>query len=201
MSPANYPTITLKLPSKNIKRLATLLQRGFIVPCRKPISLHELLLGLPGFDLHYIENRIATIFIDGWAADSLRQLLEPGSTVALSAAMPGLAGAIFRKNSPHATLRSTPAKAPTQNKNQHGFLTIKLFNMVAADTVAPLLHHGILMKNATLSRFFRNREELLESLITYIYLDAASIPLNKPIHLPEGQPLFLVKANRNTPSQ
>ncbi len=201
MSPANYPTISLKLPPKNINRLATLLQRGFIVPCLKPISLHELLLGLPGFDLHYIENRIETIFINGSAADSLRLLIEPGSTVALSAAMPGLAGAIFRKNSSHATLRSTPAKTPTQNKNQHGFLTIKLFNMVAADMVAPLLHHGILMNKATLSRFFQNRGELLESLITSIYLDAASIPLNKLIPLPEDRPIFLVKTNCDTRSQ
>ncbi len=166
MDTTSYPTLTLDFDRKNIQRPATLLQRGFLVPVTGSISLLQLLLNLPGFDSNYIENRIETIFINGSAADSLTHFLVPGSTVALSAAMPGLAGAIFRKGGPHAGLRSTSAAPQKYQEKKAGFLTIKLFNLIASDMAAPLLQEGILMKNKVLGRFLQNQGEQLKTFIT-----------------------------------
>ncbi len=193
-----YPIITLTVAPQQIKRLATLLQRGFLIPCPNPVSLETLLLGLPGFNREYIHNRIETIFINGSAADSLAYSLEPGSTVALSAAMPGLAGAIFRKGGPHAGLRTLPPPARSENHGRHAFVTLKLFNMVADDTVQPLLRQGILMKHATLARFFRNRAEQLQHILFAISINSTMIPLNKTVQLPDNEDTFLVRAKTDT---
>jgi len=192
------PIITLTVAPQQIKRLATLLQRGFLISCPNPVALETLLLGLPGFNREYIHNRIETIFINGSAADSLAYSLEPGSTVALSAAMPGLAGAIFRKGGPHAGLRTLPPPARSENHGHHEFVTLKLFNMVADDTVQPLLHQGILMKRATLARFFRNRAEQLQHILFAISINSTMIPLNKTVQLPDNEDTFLVRAKTDT---
>ncbi|RUM36248.1 MAG: hypothetical protein DSY57_05885 [Desulfobulbus sp.] len=193
-----YPIITLTVAPQQIKRLATLLQRGFLIPCPNPVALETLLLGLPGFNREYIHNRIETIFINGSAADSLAYSLEPGSTVALSAAMPGLAGAIFRKGGPHAGLRTLPPPARSEDHGHHEFVTLKLFNMVADDTVQPLLCRGILMKHATLARFFRNRAEQLQHILFAISINSTMIPLNKTVQLPDNEDTFLVRAKTDT---
>ncbi len=192
------PTITLIPAPGQSKRLATLLQRGFLIPCAEPIPLETVLLGLPGFTREYIHNRIETIFINGTAADSLAQSVWPGCTVALSAAMPGLAGAIFRKGGPHASLRTPPPVSLPADHNRHEFLTLKLFNLVADDCVQPLLNRGILMRNPTLARFFKNRADQLPQILTAIILNRTPIPINRAIQLPENQDLFLVRTESDT---
>ncbi len=192
------PTITLIPAPKQIKRLATLLQRGFLIPCTDPIPLETVLFGLPGFTREYIHSRIETIFINGTATDSLAQLLVPGCTVALSAAMPGLAGAIFRKGGPHAALRTLPPAPRSEDHNRHEFLTLKLFNMVADDSVQPLLGQGILMRNTILARFFQNRAEQLQHILSAITINTTPIPLDTTIQLPDNQDIFLVRAETET---
>jgi len=55
-----------------------------------------------------VKEKISTIFLDGKAVDSPETaLLREGSTLALSSAMPGLAGAILRRDGPYASLRSS----------------------------------------------------------------------------------------------
>ena len=178
---------------KQIKRLATLLQRGFLIPCTNPIPLETVLLGLPGFSREYIHSRIETIFINGTASDSLAQSVGPGCTVALSAAMPGLAGAIFRKGGPHAALRTPAPTSLPGDQNRHQFLTLKLFNMVADDSVQPLLDQGILMRDTTLARFFKNRAEQLHHILSAITINRTPIPMDRPVQLPANQEIFLVR--------
>ncbi len=198
MNATHYPVLTLIPAPQHIKRLATLLQRGFLIPCADPIPLETLLLDLPGFNREYIHNRIETIFINGSAADSPAHSLMPGSTVALSAAMPGLAGAIFRKGGPHAGLRTLPPPPKPEDHSRHEFVTLKLFNRVADDTVEPFLRQGILMRHATLTRFFRNRTEQLQHILSSISIDTAMIPLDKIVQLPDNQDIFLVRAETDT---
>ena len=194
MKTTPYPTITMIPAPKQIKRLATLLQRGFLIPCTDPIPLETVLLGLPGFSHEYIHSRIETIFINGTAADSLAQFVVPGCTVALSAAMPGLAGAIFRKGGPHAALRTPAPISLPGDQNRHQFLTLKLFNMVADDSVQPLLDQGILMRDTTLARFFKNRAEQLHHILSAITINRTPIPMDRPVQLPANQEIFLVRA-------
>jgi hypothetical protein len=183
-------TLILTIRPNTISRFTTFLQRGFLIPCNAPITLYDLLLTLPGFDRQYISSHIETIFINGTASDSFRQYLVPGNTVALSAAMPGLAGAIFRKNGPHASLRSTPVS--TQHNTQtesKGFITIKLFNMIAGDKGEDILTAGILVKGSTLARFFHSQQKRLQPLLVDIRKNSMSLS-------PEDATLFAESHSR-----
>ncbi|MCF6186152.1 MAG: hypothetical protein L3J49_01560 [Desulfobulbaceae bacterium] len=187
------PTLILSVRGGTMARLAPLLQRGFLVPCPGQVTLYDFLPGLPGFNREYITSRIETIFINGCAADSLETTLPVGSTVALSAAMPGLAGAIFRKGGLHASLRSQPARAQTKLTTTDGFITVKLFNTIATDTVEDILPRGILMKGPVLARFFHRQQERLRSLLIDIQHDTNSLSLKKARLLAETDDVLHLK--------
>jgi len=112
------PQLVISVPRDSAAGFASLLQYGFLLAVDKPVALLPLLLSLPGFTAEYLEKTVQTIFINGVAADRLDQPLSGGGTVALSAAMPGLAGAIFRRQGIHGVLRSTP-KGGTGDHREH----------------------------------------------------------------------------------
>jgi hypothetical protein len=155
MNPKNILQLTLHLNTIQgaADTMATLLQRGFLVPVSGAVSIVDLLTSLPGFDAGYIKDRVQTIFVNGLAEDNTARQLTAGDTLALSAAMPGLAGAIFRKGGQHASLRTRPLTAPAHKADQSGFITLKLFNMVATETGPQLLKDGIPIKGTVLARF------------------------------------------------
>jgi hypothetical protein len=65
---------------------------------RAGYTVREVLCGHLGVDPNFLERHIQTIFHDGKAVDDLdSEAVKDGSTLALSAAMPGLAGAILRR--------------------------------------------------------------------------------------------------------
>ena len=194
MPTQKQPTLVLTVRPGFMLRLAPLLQRGFLIPVPGPITVYGLLLKLPGFDRQYITSRVETIFINGCAADSLETTLPAGSTVALSAAMPGLAGAIFRKGGLHAALRSKPARRPVPLPAADGCMTVKLFNIIATDTVEELLTRGILMNGDVLARFFHRQQERLQSLLVDIRHDTNSLSLKDARLLAEADDTLLLKA-------
>ena len=155
MIPKDTPNITLHLTTTKGAgdKMATLLQRGFLLPVSKSISILDLLCALPGFDESYIQERVQTIFVNGLAEDDTARLLTAGNTLALSAAMPGLAGAIFRRGGQHGSLRTRPQPAQAVDADQSGYITVKLFNMVAAETGPQILQTGVLIKGPVLARF------------------------------------------------
>ena len=167
MSSANYISVNLHLHADDKARrlLATLLQRGFLVPVSGEITLAELLIPLPGFSEQYVQDRVQTIFVNGLSEDNLDRKLFPNDTLALSAAMPGLAGAIFRRGGQHASLRTRPQKSTRHTQDKSGFITLKLFNMIAMETGSELLQEGIMVKGKILRSFLKARGEKLRPLI------------------------------------
>jgi hypothetical protein len=123
-----------------------LLAQGFIVNTRGSISIRELLCRQFGIPDEYLEERIQTIFLDGKAVDNVSStIVKDGSTLALSAAMPGLVGAMLRKGGYYATMRaqiSHPKKDISRN-DQAGKLTLKLFNLTAKEIGPIFLEQGI----------------------------------------------------------
>lgn len=154
--------LTLELPEKAVAGFASLLQHGILFAVDRPIALLPFLLALPGFTAEYLEQTVQTIFIDGVAADTLERELPAGTVLALSAAMPGLAGAIFRRQGLHSMLRSQPAAKQESTRVESGFVTLKLFNTIAVDRVHDLLPHGILVTSKTLRDFAGKREDLFQ---------------------------------------
>src|SRR5512132_3164504 len=71
-----------------------LFQQGVVVPITGSRSVSDFLVLDLGIDPAYIRDTVATVFVDSMVVDDLdRAMLHPGSTLTLSAAMPGLVGA------------------------------------------------------------------------------------------------------------
>lgn len=152
--------ITIELSSKLARTFASLLQEGFYRFIAKPVPIRDFLIGLPGFSAEYIESAVQTIFHNGVAADSLESPLHAGDTLALSAAMPGLAGAIFRREGMHASLRSKVEEPVNAASGREGFVLVKLYNQIGADRAVDALLDGARISGASLVSFIKRRVDL-----------------------------------------
>lgn len=171
MHTALPPQLILTLPEEAVVGFASLLQHGMLVGIDRPVAILPFLLTLPGFSAEYIEKTVQTIFINGVAADSFDRLLPAGSTLALSAAMPGLAGAIFRRQGLHGTLRSQPETKVATPQSTSGFVTLKLFNSIASDRIRDLLPHGICCTGKGFHDFAAQREYLFRPPVAVSFAD------------------------------
>jgi hypothetical protein len=160
--PKTFPRLMLTLPPHALIGFASLLQHGILLPVEHSVAVLPFLLSLPGFTADYIEQTVQTIFINGVAADSLDRELGAGATLALSAAMPGLAGAIFRRQGVHGSLRSRPAETTPVTAAESGVITLKLFNSIATDRVQDLLSRGVLVSGKAMHDFAAMREGLFQ---------------------------------------
>lgn len=185
-------TLTLNTARDGAAKAATLLQRGFVLPITSTISIAELLMDLPGFNEEYIRDRVQTIFVNGLAEDNTSRELVPGDTLALSAAMPGLAGAIFRRGGQHASLRTRPVAVTYYETDQSGYITLKLFNMIATETGPRLLQAGILIKGKTLARFLDRQGERILPVIARAEVEGIPVELNKlAVEVADNKLIFL----------
>ncbi len=168
--------IILYIPEKKIGPYTTLLQSGIFLECSSVQPIGVFLSSLPGFDMDYIVDRIQTIFLDGNAVDDMETFFSSSSPVlALSAAMPGLAGAIFRKNSLHAALRTSDSKnTPTVKTEKKIVVCLKLFNMIAIEKGPDILLKGGVFSGSILLDFFHQRPQLKNN-ISHIEIDNSNI--------------------------
>lgn len=183
-------TIRFDCVSDSSDKFASLLQRGFLIPCAQATTISDLLFSLPGFTRQYLEQKVQTIFINGSAADRVDLPLRPGDTLALSAAMPGLAGAIFRRGGQHGSLRSQPAHKAMPTTGGTGYITVKLFNTIAVDRAGELLAQGILLAGRSLHQFLVRQQDGLLPYTRQITMNNAPCTL-KQLHIeltsnPEG---------------
>lgn len=154
---------------------------GFEVHFQSACTVRELLCGQLGIDPDYLRDRVQTIFLNSKAVDDpSRAVVAAGSTVALSAAMPGLAGAMLRKGSRYAPLRSPisePSKHAESPVEQAGDATVKLFNMLQDELGPGLLQRGIRVSGEALRDFLRRRKGSLISAIVSAELDGKPLPV------------------------
>ena len=159
--------LSLKVSSKALPRFTTLLQSGIYVNVEQGTSIGALLFGLPGFSEEYVKNSVQTIFLNGLPADNLQQqLFGKELVIAISAAMPGLAGAIFRKDGVHASLRTTTAGALSSQDAPETPITIrlKLFNMIAMDKGEQLFSDSCVLSTKSINQFLSHRPPLLAAI-------------------------------------
>ena len=87
-------------------RFLTLLQQGVGVPGRIGVSLREFLIQDLGLDPDYVDVDLQTVFLDSQPVDDFDGThIRDGSVLALSGAMPGLAGATLRRGGYYARMR------------------------------------------------------------------------------------------------
>ena len=157
------PELKLVVGVESLSLFTSILQYGMDVVTQANIPLGKFFVSCPGFSEEYLAEAVQTIFLNGTAVDDLHiPLCGEHPLVALSAAMPGLAGAIFRKGGRHASLRTaTIAEAPGRKVEQGPLtVTLKLFNAIARDKGELILGLGAVMSSAVVVSFLEKREEL-----------------------------------------
>jgi hypothetical protein len=160
-----------------------LLGSGFIVNVSTSCSVKELLCGQLGIHEEYLEERIQTLFLNAKVVDDVNTcIVNEGSTLALSGALPGLAGATLRRGGFYASLRSQISHDKTTSPlplSGTGKITLKLFNLVVKELGPVFLQNGILIKGQKLKEFIARNFEELNSACKRCRLDDNSIDLNK----------------------
>jgi hypothetical protein len=137
-----------------------LLAKGFRAPSARGVSLFQFLREALKIEEAYIMRRVQTVFLDGKPVDDLRKaVVSEGSTVALSAAMPGLAGAVLRSRSPFAPMRSRPSASRAENggADRTCRVRVKLFNLTVREIGPELLKNGVSVDGKDLAELFKDR--------------------------------------------
>ncbi len=149
--------IEFNLSPDQIPSFFPILQKGFRVKARVGVSVQTFLADHLGLSPEYVRDRVKTIFLDGKSVDDFdRTLIRDGSRLALSAALPGLAGAVLRRGSPFAGLRSRveERKQGPSNEPEEGFVYLKLFNLLLPEVGPLLLQKGILISREDFQEFW-----------------------------------------------
>lgn len=138
--------LELRVAARTVPRFFTLLRQGFWIRVEAGASLQYVLTHFLGFPSSVVQDRIQTIFLDGNAVDDPESAYpDPGATVALSAAAPGLAGAGLRKGGALAGLRGSITFSASPSGHQEGAmdLRIRLYNLLAEEWGEVFLTEGI----------------------------------------------------------
>ena len=150
--------LCLTVKEELIPAFYVLLSQGFTVKVRVGCTMRELLQQQLGLSADYIEQRLQTIFLDGKAVDNIdTAVIRSGSTLALSAAMPGLAGATLRRGGAYASMRSqiSHGKSTLSDHIEEGELVLKLFNLVARELGSMFLATGVWINGKRLQGFLQ----------------------------------------------
>ena len=155
----NQPAVNLRLrvDRENIHFFFTLLRQGFIIEMQVGCSIKTMLGTVLGLNENYVENRIKTIFLDAKPVDNISTAcIKAGSVLALSGAMPGLAGATLRRGGQLASFRgSISYRSEAENdEGQIRHVSVKLLNLLVNDLGPIFLKSGILLKKKPTGKFF-----------------------------------------------
>ncbi|HMK65033.1 MAG TPA: hypothetical protein VK564_04510 [Thermodesulfobacteriota bacterium] len=147
-------TLHLKIRKDLLPLFFYLFQKGVLLKILAGENVRDLLFNRLGISDDYMENRIQTVFLNGKAVDDLRKTVVPdGATLALSAAMPGLAGATLRRGGTFASFRQAITVEPEKETivPKEGVVTLKLFNLLVSELAPSLLARGIWLKGEDLT--------------------------------------------------
>lgn len=175
----DHSTLLLKLGEENFSSFFPILQQGFMVKTLVGTSIRNLLCEQYEIEADYLAERIKTIFLDGKPVDDVETaVVKDDSTLALSAAMPGLVGATFRRGGHLAAFRSSityQGEGPAADTCEMGMVRIKLFNMLAREMGPVFLRQGIWVKKEDIADLLKDQADMLGSLITYAEKDGQEI--------------------------
>ena len=146
MKDNHMPNVVMDLEERLVSRFAGLFSRGVIVPGRTGCSLRDFICEQLGVSEAYLEERIQTIFLNGKAVDDYSTtVVNDGASLALSAAMPGLVGAVFRRGGFYAGLRNTVTHHSDDSAAcaADGTVTVKLFNLTVKELGPSMLTNGV----------------------------------------------------------
>lgn len=159
--------LTLTIAAGSLSRFLPLLGQGFRVTGKAGGSVEQFICRECGISADYLNERVQTVFLDGKAIDDLRAAeVADGSTLALSAAMPGLAGAVLRRDGAYAAMRRQITHDGRSGAAAHSAVRarVKLFNLVARELGPEFLAHGVWVSGADLKGFLDRLGQRLGSI-------------------------------------
>ena len=160
-----------------------LLEKGVVVAARTGGSLREFLCSQLGLTDRYLDERIQTLFLNARPVDDVdTAIVRDGSTLALSAAMPGLLGATMRKGGRYAAFRKSISQADDAcgTGQASGHVTVKLFNLVAREIGGHLLSMGVTVAGSDLLRIVDGYPRGLQHLLGAT-LDGRPAPVDRAL--------------------
>jgi hypothetical protein len=190
------PTFSLIAEPKLFEKFFQLLQKGVKVRARIGSTVLSFLCEDLGLSPEYVDKRIQTLFLNGKAIDNPETaLLREDSTLALSAAMPGLLGATLRKGSYYARMRN---EISYQEKSEgitihEDFVLLKLFNLLTAEIGPAVLARGIWLKGEELNQFLREIPDELLGEVTDVKTDGQTVNLKGFVEKDSKNEPILVK--------
>jgi hypothetical protein len=151
--------VTLTVPAGRVRwsDLAVMFQRGVAVSISGPRSVADFLTLDLAIEPDYVRRMIATVFVDSMVVDDLEgAMLHPGSTLTLSAAMPGLVGATLRRSSYYSAMRAEVSwhdgRGPCRDDESAPTIRVKLFNLIIPGVGPSVLRRGIVLAHDEAAR-------------------------------------------------
>jgi hypothetical protein len=149
------PKIRLHAATDISASFRPLLEQGFCMQVEAGRTVQDVFCRQLAVAEDYLRDRVQTVFLNGKAVDDeTSAIVEDGDRLALSAAMPGLAGATLRKGGFFSGFRSAISLQGTAGEKTRpaaAVITIKLFNMIAAEIGPLFLARGIGIKGRQLT--------------------------------------------------
>ena len=144
--------VTLTVPADRVpwSDLAVMFQRGVVVSISGTRSVADFLAVDLAVEPDYVRRMIATVFVDSMVVDDLENaMLHPGSTLTLSAAMPGLVGATLRRSSFYSAMRAEVSwhegREACRDDGPAPTIRVKLFNLIIPGVGPLVLRRGIVL--------------------------------------------------------
>ena len=161
---------------------SSILQAGFKVNVHTGVSIRDLLCDQFDVNPDYVKDRIRTAFLNGKPVDDFSTaIMESGATLALSAAMPGLVGATFRKGGYLAAFRGTIThrRGDTTLDDRAGVISIKLFNLLTKEIGLTFLKRGVMVDSDTAKWFFSDPPDTFRRGCKSILANGENIHIDK----------------------
>jgi hypothetical protein len=166
--------LTISVSGNFIPAFLGLVREGFNAHVMAGCSLQDTLSNQLGIDERYLQNRVQTIFLNNSPVDdTAATIVSNGDVISLSAAMPGLNGAVMRKGGILASLRSSISQRPTDAcvEPRRGKIKLKLFNLVAKEIGPDFLAGGIVVKGQSLAEVFALQTPQFWQNVKYVEID------------------------------
>jgi len=191
--------VQLTVVAECIPVFFSLLRSGFSADIIVGCSLEHMLCDQLDIEADYLQNRVQTVFLNFSPVDDLATAaVSDGAVISLSAAMPGLNGAIMRRGGPLAGMRHSISHVPNQvcSQSSPGRITLKLFNLVAKELGPHFLTRGVVVRSRALGELLAQQSRSFWQSIKSAEIDGLPCKVDQlTLHeWPEQEVLLQVQA-------
>jgi hypothetical protein len=171
---ASSRQINLTVINRCLPLFLGLVRSGFWADIHTGCSLDEILCTQVGIAPDYLQDRIQTVFLNNSPVDDLSSATVPdGAVISLSAAMPGLNGAVMRRGGPLSQLRHSISLTSDSicERSVPGRITLKFFNLIAREIGPQFLSQGIVVSGSAIGELLESHAPDLRQGITSAEVD------------------------------